>query len=241
MTARGAQEFAWASNGFWALCLAGIAIGGTGVWVVALAARVGVLRMLLELFPRPAWETVTWGLIPAMLLAPPALQGIGIAYLAAARPARVGRGVLGGLAGTLVAAALIGAAVLVWVRRLPPRTLAAVARGAPEVLIPLFAILVLAGWLSIAGRLPVVRWLRWGAFPLAVVIVALAWLHAHGHLMALSYVLNPPEMSGLFAAVALGGAVGSAITVVAGSAGAARRAASEPAPRAERGARHEPG
>ncbi len=59
------------AHGFWALCLAGIAIGGTGVWVVALAARVGILRMLLEIFPRPAWETVTWGLIPAVLLAPP--------------------------------------------------------------------------------------------------------------------------------------------------------------------------
>ncbi len=205
------------AHGFWALCLAGIAIGGTGVWVVALAARVGILRMLLEIFPRPAWETVTWGLIPAVLLAPPALQGIAIACLAAARPARVGRGVLGSLAGTFVAAALIGVAVLLWVRRLPPPTLAAVARGTPEVLIPLFAILVLAGWLSIAGRLQVVRWLRWGAFPLAIVIVALAWLHAHGQLVALSYVLDRPEMNGFFAAVTLGGALGSAGGVVAGS------------------------
>ncbi len=95
--------------------------------------------------------------------------------------------------------------------------LAAVVRGTPEVLIPLFAILVLAGWLSIAGRLRVVRWLRWGAFPLAIVIVALAWLRAHGQLVALSYVLDRPEMNGFFAAVTLGGALGSAGAVTAGS------------------------
>ncbi len=206
--------------GFWGLCLAGIAIGGTGMWAVALAARVGVLRMLLEIFPRPAWEAVTWGLIPAVLLAPPVVQGVAAAYLASARPARIGRGVLGSLTGTVAAAVLMGGAALLWVRRLSPPVLAAVARGTPEVLIPLFAILVLAGWLWIAARMGPARRLRWAAFPLAVVMVALAWLRAHGQVMALSYVLDRPEMNGLFAAVALGGAVGSAGAVVAGGRGA---------------------
>lgn len=197
-------------RGVWALFGAGAAIGGTAVWGLALAARIGVLRMLLELFPRSTWDAVTWGLIPALMLAPPVLQGIGVACLAGTRPARLGRGVAGSLVGTLAAAAVIGAALLMWVRRLPPRALAEVAQGAPEVLAPAFGIVVLAGWLGIAGRLQAVQWLRWGAVPIAVVIVALTWVRAHGPLMAVSYVLDRPEVTAFFAAVAVGGGAGSA-------------------------------
>ncbi len=202
--------------GFGALAGAGIAIGGTGVWGLAAAARVGVLRLLLELFPRPTWDSVTWGLIPALMLAPPVVQGVLVALLAGRRPAPIVLGAAGSVAGTGIMAGLVGIAVLVWVRRLPPQTVAALARGTPEALVPAFGMLVLAGWLLIAGRLRHLRWLRRGAVPLAVAFVALAWLRAHGQLMALSYVLDRPEVNGFFVSVALGGAVGSAWAVRTG-------------------------
>jgi hypothetical protein len=196
--------------GFWSLVAAGVGIGGAGVWALAAAARAGVLRMLLEIFPKPTWESVTWGLIPALLLAPCVLQGAGVACLAAARPARIGRAVIGSLIGTCLAGGLIAAAVLLWVRRLPPPALAALTRDAPEVLVPFFAIVVLAGWLDIAARLPAARWLRRRTGLLAVLVVAFFWLRAHGRLMALSYVLDRPEMNVFFIAVALGGSAASA-------------------------------
>jgi len=195
-------------RGFWGLAAAGIAIGGTGVWGLAAAARVGLLRQLLEVFPRSTWDAVTWGLIPALMLAPPVVQGVALAYLTGNHPAPVARGAAGGVAGTVVAG-IVGTAVVAGVRRLPPQTAAALARTTPEVLVPGFGILVLAGWLMIAGRFRMLRWLRWGALPLAAVVVALAWLRAHGQVVALSYILDRPEVSGFFVSVVAGGTAGS--------------------------------
>lgn len=199
--------------GFWELAAPGVAVGGTGVWGLAAAARAGVLRMLLEVFPRSAWDGVTWALIPALMLAPPMLQGVVLAYLAGGRPAPVWRGITGGVAGTVIAAGVFGAAILGGVRRLPPRSVAVLARMTPEVLIPAFGIVLVAGWLLILGRLHALRWLRWAAVPLAAAAVLAAWLRVHGQVLALAYVLDRPEVNGFFAAVAVGGAVGAAWTV----------------------------
>jgi hypothetical protein len=112
--------------------------------------------------------------------------------------------------GTLVALAVFGAALLDGVRRLPPRTIAVLAKTAPNALIAGFAVLLVAGWLLIAARCTGRRWLGALAVPLASAAVGLAEWRAHGHVVALSYVLNRTEAEGFFAAVAVGGALGAA-------------------------------
>ncbi len=53
---------------FWELTACGAAAGGTGVWGLAAAARVGWLRAFLDLFPHSSWDALTWVLIPILLL-----------------------------------------------------------------------------------------------------------------------------------------------------------------------------
>ncbi len=197
-------------TGFWELVGAGIAVGGTGVWGLAVAAHTGLLRLLLEQFPRAWWETVTWGLIPALLLLPLVLQGVTVALLAAGRRARVGWSVGGSVAGTGIAAAVFGTALILGVRHLPPPTLVLLARTAPLSLIVGFIGLILAGWVIVLALLLRIRGLPQAALPLGGIGTALAWMLARGHVLALSYVLDHPEAQGFFASAALGGAIGSA-------------------------------
>src|SRR5207244_12270332 len=53
---------------FWELTACGAAAGGTGVWGLAAAARVGWMRAFLGLFPHSTCDALTWGLSPAPLL-----------------------------------------------------------------------------------------------------------------------------------------------------------------------------
>ena len=140
--------------GFWELIVEGIAVGGTAVWGVAAAARVGLLRLLLDVFPSSTWDTVTWGLIPLVLLVPPALQGVALAWLGGRRPRPVWQAVVGSALGTVVAMAVFGAALLIGLHHLPPRTLAVLLKTAPDVLIILFILLIVAGWLLLIARAP---------------------------------------------------------------------------------------
>ncbi|MHB8733086.1 MAG: hypothetical protein ACYDAB_15020 [bacterium] len=203
----------------WELIGAGLAVGATGVWALAAAARVGALRAILDLFPRASWDAVTWVLIPALLLAPVAIQGVAVAAFAGRRPAAWGRAAAGAAAGSLLALAVFGAALLVGVRQLPRGGQVWLGRTAPEALILGFSGTVLAGWLTVVARLARTSWLRWAALPVAAALVAVAWIRAHHTVVALSYILDRPEANGFFAAVAVGGAVGSAW--------AARRGASD--------------
>jgi cytochrome b subunit of formate dehydrogenase len=194
---------------------AGLAIGATGVWALAAAARVGVLRALLDLFPRGSWDAVTWVLIPLLLLAPIVIQGIAVAAFAdgatmKSNPAAWASTAAGAAAGSLLALAVFGAGLLVGVRQLPRDPQVWLGRTAPEALIIAFSGTVLAGWLIVAARLARASWLRRAAVPVAAAVVALAWIRAHHMVIALSYVLDRPEANGFFAAVAVGGAVGSA-------------------------------
>ncbi len=198
---------------FWELLGAGAAVGGTAVWGLAAAARVGLLRLLLEAFPRPSWDAVTWVLIPALLLLPPVLQGAAVGGLAAPRLAQVGRGLGGSVGGTFVGVAILAVTLVFGVRRLPSPAIAALSRTLPIPLTLGFFGLLVAGWVLVAGRLLGARWLRWAALPLGAVLTALAWILAHGHVVALSYVLDRPEVEGFFVSVALGGALGSAWSV----------------------------
>ncbi|HYM69292.1 MAG TPA: hypothetical protein VEZ44_06835 [bacterium] len=195
---------------FWELAGAGAAVGGTGVWALAAAARVGALRLLLEAFPRATWDAVTWGLIPVLLFVPCAVQGAAVAWLGGWRPGTVWRAVLGSALGTLVALGVFGVAILDGVRRLPPHTIAVVAKTAPNVLIAAFALVLVAGWLFVVARCTRGRRLRALAVPIAAVAVGLAEWRAHGQLVALSYVLDRAEAEGFFAAVSAGGALGAA-------------------------------
>lgn len=196
----------------WEMIGAGVAIGGTGVWALAAAARVGVLRAILDLFPRVSWDAVTWGLIPALLLAPIVIQGAGVAAVAG-RGRALWAGAAGGALGSLIALAVLGAALLIGVRQLPRDGQIWLGRTAPEALIMGFSAAVLAGWLVIVARLARVPWPRWAAVPVAAAAVAVAWTRAHHSVIAASYVLDRPEANGFFAAVAVGGAVGSAWAV----------------------------
>jgi len=198
--------------GPWALAVAGAAIGGTAVFALAAAARFGLLRALLEVFPGPTWDAVTWGLIPALLLVPSAVQGAALARLGA-RPALIWRAIGASVLGTLAAMAVLGTVLLEGVRRLPPRTVAVLAKSAPDVLIVAFVVVIVGGWLLLLGRLLRQRWLGRIAVPLAALAVGIVWGRAHGSIVALSYVLDRPEANGFFAAVTVGGAIGGAWAV----------------------------
>jgi hypothetical protein len=194
----------------WELFAAGVAAGGTGVWALAAAARVGVLRALLDLFPRASWDAVTWVLIPALLLAPIVVQAATVAAVAGRRPALWAGTAAAAAAGSFAALGLIGAALLLGLRHLPREDALWLNRTAPPALIAGFAGAVLAGWLIIGASAARVRRFRWAAVPAAAVVVALLWVRMHHMIIVLSYVLDRPEANGFFAAVGLGGGAGSA-------------------------------
>jgi hypothetical protein len=197
--------------GFWELADAASAIGGTGVWGFALAARVGLWRGLLAVFPRSTWDAVSWELIPALMLAPAVLQGIGVAFLSDVRPAPVGRAVGGAVGGTLAASVLLASGFAI--ARGPIQTIVALIPILPDFFVVCFGIVLVAGWLVIAGRMPAVERLRLFALPLALAAVTIAWAGAHAQAVSVVYVLDQHEIVGLFSAVAVGGAVGSAWAV----------------------------
>lgn len=194
----------------WELAGTGMAVGGTGVWALAAAARVGVLRMLLDLFPRTTWDAVTWVLIPALLLAPIVVQGLAVAALAGRRARAWAGTTVAAVVGAGIAFAAIGAVLVLLVRPLPRGPQVWLERTAPGALIFGFTAAVIAGWLLVAGRLARMPRLRLAAVPVAAVVATLAWTGAHHLVIALSYVLDRPEANGFFAAVALGGGVGAA-------------------------------
>jgi hypothetical protein len=199
--------------GFWELAASGVAVGGTAVWAIAVAARIGVLRVMLEAFPRSTWENVTWLLIPALLFLPPVILGLSLPYLPGVRPASVGRSVGASVMGTCLAGAVFGAAVLLILRYLHGPAVVQLARVLSEILVPGFGILVLTGWLLIAGLALGSGWIRRAAFPVAAATVLLTFPRIHAHIPALITTLARPEMNGLFASVAVGGALGSAWAV----------------------------
>jgi hypothetical protein len=192
---------------FWELAGVGAATGGTGVWGLALAARVGLLRYLLEVFPRVTWEAVTWLLIPAMMLVPSVLQGVCVAFASDVRPAPVRRAVGGAVAGTLLAAVVLGSGFAI--ARVPVQWIVGLIPILPEFFVVCFGIALVAGWLMIAGRISVLRWLRAYALPLALAVVTVTWATKHAAALSIVDVLDQHEITGLFAAVAIGGAVGS--------------------------------
>src|SRR5215472_480276 len=197
----------------WELFGAGLAIGGSGVWALAAAARVGVLRAILDLFPRASWDAVTWVLIPALLIAPIVIQGVGVTAFAGRAHASWVVAAGAAAAGSLSGLAVLGAALLIGVRQLPRDAQVWLGRTAPEALIIGFSAAVIAGWLVIGMRVARLPWPRWTAMPVAAGAVAVAWIRAHHTVVAASYVLDRPEANGFFAAVAVGGAVGSAWAV----------------------------
>jgi hypothetical protein len=194
----------------WDLIGAGLAVGGTGVWVLSAAARAGVLRMLLELFPRGTWNAVTWVLIPALLAAPIIVQGAAVAGLGRRRPRAWLRATAGAAAGSIVALAAIGALLLLGLRALPRGAEGWLVRTAPQALIIGFTGAIVAGWIIAAARVLRLPYAGWAAVPVGAAAIAVAWTRAHPTVIALSYVLDRPEANGFFAAVAVGGAVGSA-------------------------------
>ena len=206
----------------WELIGAGVAIGGTAVWALAAAARVGVLRAVLDLFPHASWDAVTWGLIPALLVMPIVVTGLAVAAMSGrppadkrpatmkSMPARWAGATAAGAVGSLVALGAIGTVLLAGVRLLPRASQVWLGRTAPEALIIAFATAIVAGWLVVVARVARVPHLRWAAVPVAAAAVVLAWTRAHHTVVAVSYVLDRPEANGYFAAVAVGGAVGSA-------------------------------
>jgi hypothetical protein len=199
--------------GFWELAAAGVAVGGTAVWAIAVAARLGILRLMLEAFPRSTWDGVTWLLIPALLFMPPVILGLSLPYLPGVRRASAGRSVGASVIGTCLAGAVFGTLVLLVLRYLHGPAVVQLARALSEILVPGFGILVLTGWLLIAGMLLRSRWLRRAAFPVAAAAVLLAYPRVHAHMPTLITTLARPEMNGLFVSVAVGGALGSAWAV----------------------------
>jgi hypothetical protein len=198
--------------GLWELFGAGLAAGGTAVWALAAAARVGVLRAILDVFPRASWDAVTWVLIPALLVAPIVVQGFAVALLAGRL--RAGwTGAAAAVAGSLIALAVFGVVILVGVRNLPKDAQGWLGRNATEALIIGFIGAMVAGWLAITARAARWPYARWIIVPAAAVAAAAAWTGARHTIVALSYVLDRPEANGFFAAVALGGAAASAWVV----------------------------
>jgi hypothetical protein len=197
--------------GFWELAGAASAVGGTAVWGFALAAREGLLRGLLEVFPRSTWDAVTWGLIPALMLIPLVLQGAAVALMSPIRPAPVGRAVGGAVGGTLLAMGVFGAVLIVGRVLIQPIVATVPILG--DLFTVCFGIALVAGWLVIAAQIPALGWLRRTSLPLALAAVTVAWAEAHAAVMSLVFVLDQREMNGFFASVAVGGAVGSTWTV----------------------------
>lgn len=195
---------------FWELAVWGAGAGGAGVWGLAEAARNGWLRAVLDLFPAPSWERVTWGLIPALLLLPLIVQGAAVAAASSTRPAPVGRGIAGSVAGSLLALLVAGAAVLTGARLLPASTVGGLARALPMPLILGGGALLVAGGLAVTGGVLGNVRLRRAAVPTALLLAALAWALARPWVVAASAVLDRTEAVAIYAAVVVGGAGGAA-------------------------------
>ena len=190
----------------------GAAVGGVAVWGLAAAARVGWLRVLLDLYPRSSWERITWVLIPVLLLLPVIVQGTAVAFLAPSRPIPAGRGIVGSIAGTLGGLAA-GLAVFVLAVRVPGIAGGAAVRAVPIPLTLGCGALLIAASLSVAGRSSQIAWLRMAAVPAAAAAALAAWVVARGWVVAASSILDRAETAVFFVAVAVGGAVGSAWSV----------------------------
>ncbi len=195
---------------FWELAAWGAAVGGAGVWALAAAARVGWLRVLLDLYPRSSWDRVTWVLIPVLLMLPLIAQGSAAAWLSPARPIPAGRGIAGSVAGSLCVLVVAGIAILIVVRRLPGFVVGALIRFAPVSLILGCGVLLVAGCLAAAGRVFDRRGLRRVALPAAFVVAIAGWVFARGWVLSASSVLDGAEVAAFFVAVVVGGGVGSA-------------------------------
>ena len=196
----------------WEKVGAASAMGGTAVWACALAARVGVWRAVLQVFPRFTWDGVTWLLIPAVFLLPPVLQGVGVALASDVRPAPWRPAIWGAVGGTLLAALTLEIGFVIG-RPVIQATLGLVPILS-EFTSVCFGIVMVAGWLVLAARIPALAGLRAAALPVALPAVTLAWALAHGRAASVVNVLDQHEIIGLFAAVALGGAVGSVWSVL---------------------------
>jgi hypothetical protein len=197
----------WADAAAW-----GAAVGGAAVWTLALAARVGWLRALLDLYPPPAWEQVTWIVIPALLLLPVVLQGAAVAALAPAGPLPPGRTILGALAGTGSALVALGLVLGAVIRHAPRLAGSAAARDVPAVLALAWAAVCIAAACRAAGR----AWgggpLRRLAVPAGAAAALAAWLFARGWAVEASRLLDQLDTAVFFTAVAGGGAAGAAWT-----------------------------
>lgn len=203
---------------FWELAACAAAAGGTSVWGLAAAARVGWLRALLDLIPRSGWDALTWALIPALLLLPLVAQGAVTAALAMVRPIPVRRGIVGSVGGTLLLMLAAGMMVLAVARHQPGPMVGALVRTLPQPAILAGGGLLAGGWLVAAGRSLGSLWLRRGALPLAVLGTGVAWLRARGWLLAAANVLDRAETVVFFTAVVVGGTLGSVWMIRRGAA-----------------------
>ena len=195
---------------WWELVACGAAAGGTTVWGLAAAARVGWLRMLLEIFPRSTWETVTWVLIPLLLITPLVVQSLVVARLASPHPAQAAWTVVGSVAGSGLLLITAAAVILGGVRHLTAAVAATIAQSLPGALNVGFGVLLATGWLLVLGRWLGSRWLRRAAVPLAVLGGIMTWLLARRWVIAGAAVLDRAELVAYFASVVIGGSVGSA-------------------------------
>jgi hypothetical protein len=197
---------------FWERAVRGATVGGAAVWGLAAAAREGWLRALLDLYPRSSWERVTWVLIPVLLMLPLIAQGVGVALASSSRPIPAGRGIVGSVAGSLLAL-IAGAVLFLGLRRLPGLTGGPVARALPVLLVLGYGALFIAGWGLAAGRSLRSPRLRLAAVPLALAVAAATWLLARGWVLDVSTVLGRAEVAAWFIAVAAGGGAGTAWTL----------------------------
>ena len=179
------------------------------MWVLAAAARAGWLRAVLDLFPRSAWDDVTWALIPLLLLVPMALQGTVVALLSP-RPRPAARAIAGSIGGSILALAAGGILVSTVLRHIPPSRLGTLTRPLPEPILLASAVLLGAGALLTAGRLAGSVPLRRAALPAAALGLGAVWLVARGRVLAAIDVLDRIEVAGFFLGVMVGGALGSA-------------------------------
>jgi hypothetical protein len=194
---------------FWERAAWGATVGGAAVWGLAAAAREGWLRALLDLYPKSSWERVTWVLIPVLLMLPLIAQGVGVALASPSRPIPAGRGIVGSVAGSLLAL-IVGTVLFLGVRRLPGLAAGPVARALPVFLVLGYVALLIAEWLLAAGRSLRSPRLRLAAVPLALAVAAAAWILARGWVLYASYVLGRAEVAALFIAVTAGGGIGAA-------------------------------
>jgi hypothetical protein len=202
---------------FCELAACGAAVGGAAVWALAAAARVGWLRVILDLYPRSSWDRVTWVLIPVLLMLPFIAQGTVVAWASSLRPIPAGRGIAGSVAGGLGILVVASVAILIVVPRLSAVVVGTLVRVLPVPLILGCGALGIAWGLAAAGRAFDRRWVSRAAFPAALAMAIAAWLLARGWVLGASYVLDRGEVMAYFVAVAFGGGGASAWIVRTGA------------------------